>query len=779
MNTYTRSLILAAMAVISLSQGCSCSDSKGSGGQVVIDPPVNPDPDPVVVTIGGMAAKGLIYGGVVNVHPIVNGVLSDTSLASSITTDNGSYSVTIPDYVGTPFVVRVTAADDGSTTMRCDLAGGCGGEVAFGGLVQLNDPDFNIDAIVPPVSDPSVTASINLSVLSDTATSVALNTLSRGSDVTLEAAIAAISNANSSIANRFGIQGDLTALPIVDLTNPSAVAAASNNVLNFNLMSASIVEALMGGDGTQSITSAVQSFASQFVTNGGLADTESSAQTTVTLAEILAQASNVIDAIQAADTSGLTTNLATLETIIDTNQNLAQQGSTAPDAGTASPNTGISALDKARAMVAVLGDLESSIDMTVLAEGITLGAKADEFEGQVNAVELASSDGVEQVIKATAKVVEAFGAAYEAYDDNPLLTSWTSSDGIVVSITETMSTPVEGEQAKVESVKLKVGAMVDGASMPAAVTVDINGVITDVMVYMTAMEKVDTSEAMTDGNESNSVMGDLMIWGTAETADITLTVKEGSGVSLAEGMSVYSETQTGEQTDIAISGLTLDFMVMLAQKPSATITDPMTFEGALNVTLESLEASEIIEWTANGEQGTATQEISVLALSLSGSIMNSAQDKARVVFMIEGDGTGLDFSQNWLGDFDNRDNSEPEADNFAAASVSLAFEADMAGIDNALKLMYVMTRTSDAAADMALKLWYSDINLSLTTTAYDDDAIDQKATLTNQDGVVMTVTDTDEGMVGVMFVGTEKVADIKGAVVTYSDGTLASLDLFE
>lgn len=63
MNTYTRSLILAAMAAISLSQGCSCSDSKGSGGQVVIDPPVNPDPDPVVVTIGGMAAKGLIYGG--------------------------------------------------------------------------------------------------------------------------------------------------------------------------------------------------------------------------------------------------------------------------------------------------------------------------------------------------------------------------------------------------------------------------------------------------------------------------------------------------------------------------------------------------------------------------------------------------------------------------------------------------------------------------------------------------------------------------------------------
>ena len=285
------------------------------------------------VTISGAAAKGLIFGGIVNIHPIINGALSDTSLVDGTTsTDDGTYSVQIADYDGSPFIVRVSAADDGSTTMRCDLAGGCGGGVNFGGVVTIDDADFNLDAIVPPVTDP--TAQINLSVLTDTATSVALDALATGGDTTLEAAITAIANANSSIANRFGITGDITTLPIVDLTNPAAVAAASNNTLDFNLLSAGIVEALMDGDPVLSIAAAVQAFATQFVSDGGLADTENVPSTTVTLAEILAQASSIIDAIDAEDTEGLVDLTVFQDALDDEAVDLDANGSTEPDPGT-------------------------------------------------------------------------------------------------------------------------------------------------------------------------------------------------------------------------------------------------------------------------------------------------------------------------------------------------------------------------------------------------------------------------------------------------------------
>lgn len=786
MNIYVRVLVLAAVAAVSLTQGCSCSSSNKKKDPVVVDPPE--PPTQAVTTISGAAAKGLILGGIVNIHPIIEGVLSDSIIGTGVTgTEDGDYSIQIDDYDGSPLVVRVTAADDGSTSMICDLAAGCGGSVVFGGTVTIDDADFNLDAIVPPVTDS--TASVNLSVLTDTATSLALDALTSG--VTVEETITAISNANTSIANRFSIQGDITTLPVVNLADPNAVATASNNVINFNLLSASIVEAMMIGDNTLTIASAVNSFTTQFVDEGGLADTEDSAAASVTLAEILAQASALIDAIQVADTEGLV-DLTTIETIIDANQSLAEQGSTTPDAGTPSTTNDLEPLEKARALVAVLGDLGHSIDMTVLAEGVTLGAEAEELEAQLEIAALASSDGVEQVLEATAKVVEAFGEAYDAYDSyegSEPFVQWQSSNGVVVSIAEVMSMSAEGEA--VTSVRLTVGSMIDDGVSPASIIVDIDGVMSDVAVYMMATEALRTEETETDGVEIDSIMGALLISGTAETAEIKLTVQEGSGVTLDELVSSFSETEVGEQGNLTLTELEFNLMAMLEQKQSATVTDPVSFMGKIAVSLESLEANETVTWTDSGAASSATEEISVLALSLMGSVMNSSDDAVNVVFSIEGDGTGLDFSQDWLGDFDSDDraDSDPEADSFAATRVSLALEADMAGVNDAFKIIYTMIRSDHEAATMTLNMWYSNINLQFFIEVNDDDATDQTATLSNQDGVLMTIMDTGDGIIGEIFANTIKVADIDGALVTYTieeiddDGQTftrqESLDIFE
>lgn len=769
MNTYARALILSAMTAVSLTQGCSCSDDDDPN-PVVIDPPVTPDP--VVTTINGSAGKGIILGGVVNILPIIDGVLSDNSVASGVTGDDGSYSVGIDDYTGSPFVVRVTSASDGSTSMVCDLAGGCGGDVAFGGRVAIDDATFNLDAVVPPVT--GLTSQVNLSVLTDTATDVALATLGNGGGTTLDDVITAVSNANSTVANRFGIQGDITTLPIVDLTNPTAVAAVNdNNVLNYNLFSAAIVEALINDNNSLSIAAAVTSFAAQFAdVDRGLTDNAVSANVT-SLAEILAQAGNVIDAIRETDTTGLT-NLGDLETFIDSSQMLAelQPPTDTGSQGTPSETNNDEPLAKARALVAVLGDLSGNIEMTILSEGITIGAQSDAFEAQLEAAEIVSSDAAEQVLEATAKVVEAFAEAYDAYYDNHALTQWQSDNGVVVSVSEVMTIPAGDEAAEVDYVKLMVGMMVEGVATPASVPVEYDGMMVDVAVYMTAMENVDTSETMADGGmETHTAMGSVGISGTAENAGVKLTVKEGSMASLGVGRIVQTmEEVEGVMTDSAVvtaADLELNLMAMLEQKG---VTDAVSFDGSLSAALETFSATEVVTLSSSGEEmGSATEEISMLSLALSGAVMNSSGDTANVVFTIEGNGTGLDLSQNWLGDFDSdsRQDSEPEENNFAAVNMSLALDADMAGVDDALKAVYVMTRTGDDKAAVSLNLWYDAIHLTLDTAIYDD-AVNQSASLRNQDGVRIDVTDTDDGIEGTIFVGSTKVANINGPLVSYT-----------
>ena len=291
------------------------------------------------LTVSGTAAKGLISGGVVSIHPIIDGVLSNTPIASSTTDANGDYSATINNYDGNPFIVRVTTT--ATTTMRCDLPEGCGDGSAFGDDVTLNDSSFNLDAVVPPIPTTQTNTSVNLSVLTTTASEVALNTLNSSPSTDISTLI---NNANTAVANRFGLTGNVTQLPVVDLTNPASLVGVAQDVIQYNLLSVGVVETQLSGNNASTIAQALSNFATQFSTQGGIADTETAASSNVTLTEILSAANQVADSVRNAisNAGGSTENLEQLQSTLNQAQQQAQNGSTTPTGGTPDTGTGSS-----------------------------------------------------------------------------------------------------------------------------------------------------------------------------------------------------------------------------------------------------------------------------------------------------------------------------------------------------------------------------------------------------------------------------------------------------
>lgn len=775
MNTLTRSIFFTAMAAVGLTQGCSCSDDDDPA-PVVITPP---DPaDPVVTTVSGTAAKGLVLGGIVNIHPIINNVISvnplqdgDGNVIQGTTNESGNYSIDIDDYSGNPFVVRVSAGD--STMMRCDLSGGCGNDgdgspINFGDDFSVTN-DFQLDAVVDTtLATQNTNIPVNLNVFTNAAANVVRTVLEAGGSADTVGQL--IANSNSAIANRFNLPGDITQLPVVDLTNPQAVADADPDDVLANSYGPAIVQALRSDNNTLSIDSAIARFAETFADNG-LSDRTSTPELTG-LNEILAQAQQVINTVKdAATTGGVTLNLGTLETALENEITFtdSQPPSDTGSQGTPGETSASSELEKARALVAVISDLGANMDMAAIVEGVTLGAKADELKMQLEAAEMASSDGVEQVLEATAMTVSAIAGAAADYEDGlwtagegGVWSAWTSDDGIEVMISIAMN----AETQAVESVSYMVGS----AEQAATVSVDIDGVASDVAVYMTAVDTVETSDSVSsEGAEVSTAMGGVSLMGTAEVADLVkLTVKDGSSVSLGSGEAVETQGDNGSTTVVTVTDINLSLMAMIEQTDPA-VTDPITFDGHITAEIEAINATETETWTDLGESSATEEEVTVIELSVGGTVSNLT-DSATLALTVKGDGTGIDFAQTWLDGELMTDIDSETLDNYAAASVSIMLSADLAGVSDAVTLSFTVARTAESTASAAIKVAYPGVSLNLSTKLVED-ATTQKVILRNQDGVVMTIVDSDtaDEITGTIFVGTKKLADITGATVRYTE----------
>ncbi len=776
MNIYTRVLILSAMAAVSLTQGCSCSSdddpepivlagpSSAASTSSVVSSVTTSSSAPATVAVGGVAAKGLLMSAQVSACLVPEDKDCVNPVATALTDVNGSYQLTIPQaHVGKPLLVRISAGDN--TTMKCDLADGCGMDanmmaIPFGGIYPVpKDPGFEMDAMIPEIK---ANGRVNVTALTNLAAKLVQLRIGE-SDLDLKKAII---EASSQIASRFNLLNttDITQIEPVDLTNPAQLGSSNSDRLRAALFSSAIVAATRADNVGDSIFAALKKFTEKYASAGLLTNAQTGSFTD--LKDILRSA----DAILARAIQGNPALARQLVAISVAIQAAALEAANSPASdegaskGDISPNLFKTPGEKVRAMVKVLGDVGGAINAVNLGgDKGDIETQLDAFEMQLEAAELATSEGVEYVLNATAQTAEAMGDAYDAYEANTALTSWTSPDDITVTIA-----PMK-EGNVVKSVSL---------SVKQAVEAEVDGQTANVMIDMMGTEMHSHTETtLENGNEKDVVSGTLALKGTAEEAHVKLTVKDGSTVSLGESMSIYSEANGKEIVEATASEPKFDLKVSLKQM-GMQLVDPITFDGSLY--FHATQVSGVDTDNGNGT-GETTLQVGAVKFTLSGALSNTTGDSAGISLVITGDATGVTFKELWAGNSETTSDNETDT-KFAGLAASLNVTANLANVADVVAAGFMVSRKDKDTSTQSLSLSWPKYWLKVAAEVTDEDDPISIA-VTNQDGVVAGFRENEEGdWVGDFKVGDQVVATFENALVTYKDGgmpTTESLDVFE
>ncbi len=744
------------------------------------------------VSISGKAAKGLIIGGVVTAYPIIDGVVDfEAALGTAITDESGAYTIDIADHDGGPVIVRVAPAEDGSTSMRCDLSD-CGDGVAFGDDVDITDAAFTLDAVVDTADDETI--SVNITVLTDTAAEVTIDALDSASDTSAGAVAQLISDSNSSVANRFGIVGDIAELPIVDLTNPVDVAAADQDAIEYSLLSAAIVEAVISNNAELSIEEAVQSFAADFVENGGVADTEEGSTATVTLTEILTEAASIIEAIEQADESG-ELDLGSLETEIEANANAAEQGSTEPSDGV--PDEGsVSELAAVKTMVQEMRNLGTGVLLdNTEAFGDELDLAAETFDADAG-----------YVVEAMGLASGAIALAWEAYSDDDTLTSYIDDDsGITVSI-------ASGDNGTTLTVDSDVTVESDDGVSGVVVAVDLTGTDANSEINTVEADPVENSDgSVTEDFDADATVS-LSLLGTSESDTVLLTITEGTVsvelvVDAADTNGVPGTGSDGERLDtepdtldVTVAALDFDLEITLEENADS-VSNPITFTGGFEFSLTALdvdiEESSTRVYAADtdaflGYIETWDESVSVgeVSFGVSGEFSSAAGQSVSASLAVNADGTGVTFvctgeEENLfaIGSYSSSDVCTDETENaYVDIDFALVLSLDVAGVANDISVTLSGDRTGLEDGVLSVDISYGAVMFDVDYDSQDSTENTETITIENQSGIVVTLVETDvDGETNIsgtiVLNGTEyaTISDELGFLaVSYSDGSNTS-----
>lgn len=688
-----RLFLLALSAAALVLHGCSCSSSRSR-----ID---SGTPTPTF-QLSGMASKGILINANVNAYSFQGGALHADPVASGATNNQGGYSLSVPrTHQNAPMLIVVTASPDG-TFMRCDLTYGCGEGVDFGDDVLIGaDEEFLLESFI---SSATAYQPANVTLLTHLA---AQQVKTNGLPTEMTALRQAIAQANSRVANRFGITGNLTSAPIIDLTNAAAVNAALSNhsqAIHIAAINAALVQAQRYKNPGSSIASAATNFALTYVQQNGLAGNTTST-TMPGYNEILQAAQNILVRVQTL-TPGAPINLAALLAELAAQEQLA--ANEPPDTynpGTPSETGDQPPLDQVKAMVADLRDLSLSIGGATLEGGETLRSAAEEFHLQLHAAEMATSVDMHYLIDALAKTAEAVEEADRAYRGDATTTSYEHGD-ILVHIETTDGVPHY-------SVNQDVAVEHEGSTAWVTTNVSTNWVL-------------NTESTVDDGDESMSGSGTANLTGSLETENLRLTLHQDSHITLAVNASLVEDEAVHTQVDVDMVHMNLN----------VTIEEPLEDNP---VSLSAHIALQIAAFT--GEELESTTETSIrvlpstLSLRVSGEVSNQVGDAYRFAFAAAGDARGTVFEDG---------NLQESATEFAEFTASLIFNATLAGVPDVVVVSYNLVRTGLDSGQNTLVLRYFPGKLLRLEAAVVDGDLTRAVTVTNQDGVVLTLMETED-----------------------------------
>ncbi|SMF47908.1 hypothetical protein SAMN02745866_03090 [Alteromonadaceae bacterium Bs31] len=781
--------VLFAFALITACGGGGGGSSSGGGSPA--GPTSVPSPTSTKVQISGTAAKGIIVGGIVNIHPVSSGAVDfSTTLATTTTDANGAYAIELSGYDGSPIYVNITA--DNSTTMRCDLAQGCdsaafGEDLAISEIAGASDATtaFSLAALVPGFS--GTTLSSNVSPLTNTAAAFGLAALADNSATSSASMNSIINNANGSVALRFGVLGSLLEIPIIDLTDPAEVAAADDDDLQYNLLATASVAALQANVPDTNIIEALTQFADQYAVNDGLADTEEFDSAAVTLEEILNAAAALVDTLEAEDSSGAL-DLGALQTEFSAKAGQASKGSTSPTSPI--PSTGnASELILVKSMVADIRDSGTALDIA------GEGSFADKLETASNTFDAHAGE----VMEALDLTLQAISAATDAWLESDEQLSTYAYQGLTVDISTQNGVTTFNHSSNI--------AIENASGKPTDVAVALNAVLNELE------RNVIDSQSETGSLESATISINLAVSGTASSSLVDIDIKEGtfqatieSALSEVYGQQSQSNEGNLSETDrsveeIDITGFELDLLISLAEA-NGSVQDPLTFTGDFqlsvnnsatasdyNDTLLFDQEQQFVGWVDTWIESATIGEMSMRM----GGIFNTASGdslSASLAINVEGgelslvcEGEDSYSSQNQTSTNSEICGGETESA-YINLDFSLGFDMDITGLEaGSITLTGSRTGLDDGVVEISTN--YGDVLLDFQYDSLASADKSEMLTIKNQNGVVLTLIETEsEGgnsssLAGAITVkGTEyaTISDELGFIaISYTDGSNESL----
>lgn len=773
------------------------------------------DPAPASTTpVSGTASKGIIVNGLVRAYLFNdNGTRANSAIASATTNAEGDYTLAIPSqYSGQPLYIEITN-NGGAATMRCDLADGCD-DVDFGDDYDLGD-GFSLSAVIPDSSDVVTT---NLTPLTTVAALKALDELAEvGSNF---AAATAIANANSSVANTLNAMlgtttiSDITEVEVIDLTDADEVAASLEDsiALRIATINAAIVSATQDDQGDDfTIEQAIAEFTEYMAENPLTFDSEVEGDTDIV--DILNQADAVwnetvtamieeLDLEEGDDLLEDLTGEGSLGDLIeDAIDDAVEEGDDTAD-DTPSTTAPSEELIQAKAFVEELRELGTVIDSSMVGEQ-TVGAIMDNFKLQADAAELASSDDVKNSVKGLGLALSAMTAVYEnnfdtetgdlADDSSITLPADVVVDGITVHVSE-----VSG------SIIMDVDQNVSVEDFETLADVDVTATIADLSFADNETSNTETETTWSDSGEpegsinldivGSSAAGSVVVsFGTGSHVSGSVVGEySGSGVNLGNSGS-YEDSSTGTLTSFV-----LDLNATIAQVASSEITNPMTFSGGLDLSINSLTLIEEMdeEWSyssnwSQSESGSMTITAGLVGLGLHGTFSNNTE-RFNAEFEISADASGVQYQK--IYDFDSSyvngiySNTETDSTtdetptNYVEVEASLSFDARLAGVADVVTFDFDIERAGYNDLDALIRLAYpgrvievdasvNNINTPLMTATF---------TLSNNDDVTISVVRTADEVSGTIEVDGVVYGSLSEGPngldrILYTDNTFVSL----
>ena len=623
MKGLSRIVVLAAMAILTACGG------GGSGESASSSVPVVESSGPA---IDGQVMKGIIHKALVEAYVIdhIDGV-SSTPIAEAITDESGSFFFELPDeFASAPLYLKMSSMSD--SEMRCDIYPHCDVDgspdsdddrYAFGSWVPIPE-NFQMTAVMIS-SDGTLKGTI--SPLSHIAANLFLND-SYANRFELENKIR---EANSRVADRFGLARDITQIVAHDITDTESVARVSvrdDIALKFAAINSALISAVQddsyASGSSANLFASLDKFADFFQLYGVPDNAESDHVTGMN--EIYTQAAELVRRVsihvQLSDDLSPNLIVAIADAFGDFNFAAALADSQEPadfgSIGVPSDSNLIEGVEKIKGFVEEVRELGVAIDSSIIEdpEGNQLqsvGYVLDGFEFQLDAASMMSSEDAEYAYKAIMKSLEAILKTYEM--GNPDLAELTIPAGSTEIVDErdqsiiTVNVTVDEEGARTFSVNDDV--TVRRKDIPRTLPVDVSVQLNALALVEQSFESGDITifddpndQADKVNNETHHGVIDMALQGSIVSNTVELTLSESfvhafywGNVREEIAVHTYSDEYSFEhillhQSDWTISELDAQLNASVSQIESEDIPDPLTFVGQIDLSLRDFVISK-------------------------------------------------------------------------------------------------------------------------------------------------------------------------------------------